>query len=76
MIFPWLSEKITDNRTYRNAISKKIKSIIQNNRISQLELLEENGIKVYEVQNIDDFDGLSACVGDFHVIVINKDFIY
>jgi Zn-dependent peptidase ImmA (M78 family)/DNA-binding XRE family transcriptional regulator len=37
-----------------------------------LELLEENGIRVYEVQNIDDFDGLSARVGDFHVIVINN----
>jgi len=37
-----------------------------------LELLEENGIRVHEVQNIDDFDGLSAHVGDFHVIVINK----
>ena len=38
-----------------------------------LELLEENAIRVYEVRNIDDFDGLSARVGDFHVIVINKD---
>jgi len=38
-----------------------------------LELLEENGIRVYEVQNIDGFDGLSARVGDLHVIVINKD---
>ncbi len=38
-----------------------------------LELLEENGIRVYEVQNIDDFDGLSARVGDLYVIVINKD---
>jgi Zn-dependent peptidase ImmA (M78 family)/DNA-binding XRE family transcriptional regulator len=38
-----------------------------------LELLEENAIRVYEVQNIDDFDGLSARVGDLHVIVINKD---
>ena len=37
-----------------------------------LELLEENGIRVHEVQNIDDFDGLSARVGDFHVIVINN----
>ncbi len=37
-----------------------------------LELLEENGIRIHEVQNIDDFDGLSARVGDFHVIVINK----
>ena len=27
---------------------------------------------MYGVQNIDDFDGLSARVGDFHVIVINK----
>lgn len=38
-----------------------------------LELLEENGIKVYEVQNIDDFDGLSARVSDLHVMVINRD---
>ena len=38
-----------------------------------LELLEENGIKVYEVRKINDFDGLSARVGDLHVIVINKD---
>ncbi|MDH4218780.1 MAG: XRE family transcriptional regulator [Candidatus Aminicenantes bacterium] len=38
-----------------------------------LELLEENAIRVYEVQNIDDFDGLSARVGDLHVIVINRD---
>jgi len=37
-----------------------------------LELLEENCIRVHEVQNIDDFDGLSARVGDFHVIVINN----
>lgn len=35
-----------------------------------LEILEENVIRVHEVQNIDDFDGLSARVGDFHVIVI------
>ena len=38
-----------------------------------LEVLEENGIRVYEVENIDGFDGLSARVGDLHVIVINKD---
>jgi Zn-dependent peptidase ImmA (M78 family)/DNA-binding XRE family transcriptional regulator len=38
-----------------------------------LELLEENGIKVNEVQNIDDFDGLSARVDNLQVIVINKD---
>ena len=38
-----------------------------------LELLEENGIKVFEVKNIKDFDGLTASVGDIHVIVINKD---
>jgi len=38
-----------------------------------LELLEEQGIRVYEVWNIDDFDGLSARVGDIRVIVINKD---
>ena len=39
-----------------------------------LELLEENGIKIYEVQNFKDFDGLTASVGDIHAIVINKDF--
>jgi Zn-dependent peptidase ImmA (M78 family) len=38
-----------------------------------LELLEENGIKVFEVKNIKDFDGLTASVGDIHAIVINKD---
>jgi Zn-dependent peptidase ImmA (M78 family) len=38
-----------------------------------LELLEENGIKVYEVQDVEDFDGLSARVGEINVIVINKD---
>jgi Zn-dependent peptidase ImmA (M78 family)/DNA-binding XRE family transcriptional regulator len=38
-----------------------------------LELLEENGVKVYEIQNIDDFDGLSARVGALNVIVINRD---
>jgi Zn-dependent peptidase ImmA (M78 family)/DNA-binding XRE family transcriptional regulator len=38
-----------------------------------LELLEENGIKVFEVQNINDFDGLTASVRDIHTIVINKD---
>ena len=38
-----------------------------------LEILEEQGIRVFEVQNIDDFDGLSAHVGDIQVIVINKD---
>jgi len=38
-----------------------------------LELLEEQGIRVYEVRNIADFDGLSARVGDIRVIVINKD---
>jgi len=38
-----------------------------------LELLEEHGIRVHEVYNIDAFDGLSAQVGDLHVIVINKD---
>ncbi len=38
-----------------------------------LELLEENSIKVYEVQNVKDFDGLTASVGDIHAIVINKD---
>jgi len=37
-----------------------------------LELLEENVIRVHEVHNIDDFDGLSTHVGHFHVIVINK----
>ena len=38
-----------------------------------LELFEENGIKVCEVPNVKDFDGLSARIGDLHVIVINKD---
>lgn len=38
-----------------------------------LELLEDQGIRIFEVQNIDDFDGLSAKVGDIQVIVINKD---
>ncbi len=38
-----------------------------------LELFEENSIKVYEVQNIKDFDGLTASVGDLHAIVINRD---
>jgi len=38
-----------------------------------LEILEENSIKVYEVQNVKDFDGLTASVGDIHAIVINKD---
>ena len=38
-----------------------------------LELLEENGIKVYEVHNVEDFDGLSARIGNIHIIVINKD---
>ena len=38
-----------------------------------LELLEEKGIKIYKAQNVEDFDGLSASVGDIHIIVINKD---
>ncbi|MFW6131599.1 MAG: helix-turn-helix domain-containing protein [Candidatus Aminicenantaceae bacterium] len=38
-----------------------------------LEILEEQGIRIFEVQNIDDFDGLSAQIGDIQVIVINKD---
>ena len=37
-----------------------------------LELLEENGIKIFEVNNIDDFDGLSASLKNIHVIVINN----
>jgi len=37
-----------------------------------LELLEEQGIRIYEVQNTNDFDGLSARIGDIRVIVINK----
>jgi len=41
--------------------------------LNLLEVLEENGIRVYEVGNIDGFDCLSARVGDLHVIVINKD---
>ena len=42
--------------------------------LNLLELLEEKGIRVYEVQNIDGFDGLSARVGNLHVIVIkNRD---
>lgn len=38
-----------------------------------LEMLEENGIKIFEVHNIHNFDGLSARVGDLHIIVINMD---
>ena len=38
-----------------------------------LELLEENGIRVQEVHDIDAFDGLSARVGALNVIVINRD---
>jgi len=38
-----------------------------------LELLEENNIKVYEVKNIKDLDGLTASVGDINAIVINRD---
>jgi len=38
-----------------------------------LEMLEENGIKIFEVQNVHNFDGLSASVGDLHIIVINMD---
>ena len=35
--------------------------------------LEENGIKIFEVRNVNNFDGLSASVGDLHIIVINMD---
>jgi len=38
-----------------------------------LELLEENGIKVFEVKDIKDFDGCTASIGNIHAIVINKD---
>lgn len=38
-----------------------------------LEMLEENGIKIFEVHNVHNFDGLSASVGDLHIIVINMD---
>jgi len=38
-----------------------------------LEKLEENGIKIFEVRNVNNFDGLSASVGDLHIIVINMD---
>ncbi len=38
-----------------------------------LEMLEENGIKIFEVHNVHNFDGLSARVGDLHIIVINMD---
>jgi len=38
-----------------------------------LEMLEENNIKIFEVHNVNNFDGLSARVGDLHIIVINMD---
>ena len=38
-----------------------------------LEMLEENGIKIFEVHNVHNFDGLSASIGDIHIIVINMD---
>lgn len=41
--------------------------------VNMLEMLEENGIKIFEVQNVHNFDGLSASVEDLHIIVINMD---
>lgn len=38
-----------------------------------LELLEEHGIKVFEVRNVADFDGLAAEIEGIHILVINKD---
>ena len=38
-----------------------------------LEILEENGIKIFEVRNVHNFDGLSVIIGGFHIIVINID---
>ncbi len=38
-----------------------------------LEMLEENGIKIFAVHNVHNFDGLSARIGDLHIIVINMD---
>ena len=37
-----------------------------------LETLEEKGIKIFEVKEKEDFDGLSADVGNTYIIVINK----
>jgi Zn-dependent peptidase ImmA (M78 family)/transcriptional regulator with XRE-family HTH domain len=37
-----------------------------------LETLEEKGIKVFEVIEKEDFDGLSASVGNAYIIMINK----
>ncbi|MFC2156878.1 helix-turn-helix domain-containing protein [Acidobacteriota bacterium] len=42
--------------------------------INILELLEEKGIKVLEVDAEEDFDGLNARVGSAYVMVINKNF--
>ncbi len=38
-----------------------------------LETLEEKGIKIFEVKEKGDFDGLSADVGNTYIVVINKD---
>ena len=38
-----------------------------------LEILEDQGIKVYTVDNIHGFDGLSAKVGGFFILLINRE---
>jgi Zn-dependent peptidase ImmA (M78 family)/DNA-binding XRE family transcriptional regulator len=37
-----------------------------------LETLEEKGIKIFEVKEKEDFDGLSADIGNTYIVVINK----
>lgn len=39
-----------------------------------MEMLEERGIKIFELDTFPEFDGLSAKVGDLPVIVVNKNF--
>lgn len=42
--------------------------------VNLLEILEEKGIKVMEVEEATDFDGLNARAGDLYVIVLNRAF--
>lgn len=41
--------------------------------VNILELLEEKGIKVFEIGDIEDFDGMSARVGETYVMVIKRE---
>ncbi len=75
--FTQITNTIKQNEDVRNAALtfRRIWNLGDDGIVNIIELLEEHGIKVLEIEAPINFDGLSTIINDKHpIIVLNKDF--